>query len=193
MFMFQPDLFSMERDERVSRARTGERSGMGHKLRAPDVISCIAGVSERPKFTFMVLSLIVQAADAKGEAGPYVLEDGQRLRIRDWLAGAVFTMGQRDPKRLAIVKTVRAELEGDGGLPADPAASTRTVERVVRERLKKSGLSSISRAVSELVSAGLMRRYYAGFRVDHANRGAQREAVYVVPDSVRQALSGSRR
>jgi len=43
--------------------------------------------------------------------------------------------------------------------------------------------------VSELVRAGLVKRHYQGFRVDHHNRGAKRQAVYVVTDPVMRALS----
>lgn len=44
-------------------------------------------------------------------------------------------------------------------------------------------------AWSDLVKAGLLRRHYQGFRVDHPNRGAQREAVYTVLPEVRRALA----
>jgi predicted transcriptional regulator len=58
----------------------------------------------------------------------------------------------------------------------------------VRERVRASGMTSISRAVSELVRAGLLKRHYQGYRVDHENRGAQRQAVYTIPPFVRGAL-----
>ena len=190
MFMFQPDLFPTGRRSGVRRG-PAERRGEGKTLAAPDVVSSIAAVSKRPRFTYMVLTLIMKAADGKGEAGPYVVEAGRRLRIRDWLADAVFAMAQRDPKRIAIVDAVRVELVARGEMPLDPAEAAQVLDEVVRERVKGSSLSSISRAVSELVQAGLVRRYYAGYRVDHENRGAQREAVYVIPDGVRRALRGA--
>jgi len=31
-----------------------------------------------------------------------------------------------------------------------------------------------------MVAAGLLRRHYQGYRVDHHNRGAQRQAVYTL-------------
>ena len=188
--MFQPDLFPASHDRRSRRQKIETRDEK-HQLGAPDVVSRIAAVSTRPKFTFLVLSLILKAADGKGTAGPYVMEEGGRVRIRDWLAAAVFTMAQRDPKRLAIVDAARAELEQRGEIPSDPIAAARVLDDVVRERLRNSGLSSISRAVSELVRAELVSRYYAGYRVDHANRGAQREAVYVVREDVHRALRGA--
>ena len=42
----------------------------------------------------------------------------------------------------------------------------------------------------ELVSAGLLRRHYAGWCKDHANRGGGRHAVYTVEA---EALSALRR
>ena len=54
------------------------------------------------------------------------------------------------------------------------------------ERVRRSGRCNVSRAVSELVRAGLVRRHYEGWRVDHHNRGARREAVYtLLPDTMR--------
>jgi hypothetical protein len=47
--------------------------------------------------------------------------------------------------------------------------------------------------VSELVRAGLVRRHYQGYRVDHVNRGAQRNAVYTIVPEVRRALARASR
>ena len=62
------------------------------------------------------------------------------------------------------------------------------VDMELRDRIRVSGMTSVSRAVSELVQAGLLKRHYQGYRVDHENRGAQRQAVYTVPPAVRMAL-----
>jgi len=51
--------------------------------------------------------------------------------------------------------------------------------------VRRSGRCNVRRAASDLVRAGLLRRHYQGYRVDHENRGAQREAVYTI---VEQAL-----
>jgi predicted transcriptional regulator len=61
----------------------------------------------------------------------------------------------------------------------------------VRQRIRKSGRTNVSRAVSELVQVGFVRRHYQGYRVDHPNRGAQRQAVYTITDETRRALSRS--
>ncbi len=54
--------------------------------------------------------------------------------------------------------------------------------------MRNSGRCNVSRAVSDLVRANLLRRHYQGYCVDHANRGAQREAVYTITDEAALAL-----
>jgi predicted transcriptional regulator len=61
----------------------------------------------------------------------------------------------------------------------------------VQARILRSGRTKVSRAVSDLVRAGLLHRHYQLYRVDHPNRGAQREAVYTIAPEVRLALASS--
>lgn len=154
----------------------------------PDLIERITIASARPRYTFMVLNLIARAAGRGGSAGPYVLNAGERVPIRDWLCDALVPVARRDARRLAIVAEVRETLHARGALPADPAEAASLIEAEVRERVRRSGRCNVSRAVSDLVRAGLLRRHYQGYRVDHANRGAQREAVYTLSPDVRGAL-----
>lgn len=88
-----------------------------------------------------------------------------------------------------MVEAVREEVLGMAQDGADPAELERECEAQVQERIIRSGRTSVSRTVSDLVKAGLLRRHYQGFRVDHPNRGAQREAVYTVLPEVRRALA----
>lgn len=60
----------------------------------------------------------------------------------------------------------------------------------IKARILRSGRTNVSRAVSDLVRAGLLRRHYQGYRVDHLNRGAQRQAVYTIAPEVQIALAG---
>ena len=154
----------------------------------PSLIERLATVSSRPRYAFMVLNLIGRAAGQGGKAGPYVIEQEQTVRLRDWLCDALSPMAGRDPKRMALVEQVRAELEQQGNLPTDPATATRAVDEEVRSRVRASGRCNVSRAVSELVRAGLVRRHYQGWRVDHHNRGARREAVYTLTPEALCAL-----
>src|SRR3546814_15698158 len=56
----------------------------------------------------------------------------------------------------------------------------------MRARIRTAGKGNLSRAVSELMNAGLLRRHYQGYRVDHRNRGGQRHAVYtLIGDALR--------
>ncbi len=144
------------------------------------LLDLLAHVSTRPRYAFMVLSLIAEVASADGEAGPFVKRGHEQHTLRDWLCDSLAPMGGRDPRRIALAARVEADLVAAGTLPADQAQSAALVEQELRDRIRASGKTNLSRAVSELVKAGLLRRYYAGYAVDHENRGGQRHAVYVL-------------
>jgi predicted transcriptional regulator len=74
-------------------------------------------------------------------------------------------------------------------MPAGAGQAEILVRETVEQRLRHSALTNVSRAVSELVRAGLVRRHYQGYRVDHHNRGAQRQAVYSVTEEALRALT----
>ncbi|MDO7836865.1 hypothetical protein Q4610_17605 [Sphingobium sp. HBC34] len=181
--MFQPDLFSFE-----ERARQADADEPQRPLDLPAILERLTVVCERPRYSFMVLNLIAQASAQTGSAGPYVREGSRRIPVRDWLCDALIPVAQRDPRRQAIAGKVRQELEAKRALPADPEVAKRIVDDHVRKRVRQSGRTNVSRAVSELVRAGFVRRHYQGFRVDHHNRGAQRQAVYTITDEARRAL-----
>lgn len=178
----QPDLFD---------AVDATRDGLDPSLNLPALIERIANVSLRPRYAFMVLNLIAKAAgNNSGSAGPYVYHDARRIPLRDWLCDSLVPMAKRDARRLAIVDEVRASLAARRELPDDMGEATQLIEEEVRARVRRSGRCNVSRAVSDLVRAGLVRRHYQGFRVDHHNRGAQREAVYTITPAAAEALSG---
>lgn len=154
----------------------------------PGVLERLAGSSSRPRYAFMVLNLIARAAGRNGKAGPYVREGAAVIPIRDWLSDALAPMAQRDPRRLALAASVREALASAGTLPLDGDEADRAVDAEVRDRMRRSARTNVSHAVSELVKAGLLERHYAGYRVDHHNRGAQRQAVYVLTGEARAAL-----
>ncbi|WP_454887815.1 hypothetical protein [Sphingomonas oryzagri] len=179
----QPDLFDAAQ-------LNGET--LASELDLPAIIERIADVSPRPRYAFMVLNLIAKAASKanNGSAGPYVFENGRRVGLRDWLCDSLVPMAKRDARRRSIVDEVTAALEARNLLPADEREAARVVDVEVRERVRRSGRCNVSRAVSDLVRAGLIRRHYQGFRVDHHNRGAQREAVYTITEAASAALAG---
>jgi hypothetical protein len=97
-------------------------------------------------------------------------------------------MGRRDPRRVALAERVREGLRRDGHLRDAGEAAERMVEAELRDRVRISGKTNLSRAISELVAAGLIRRHYKGFAVDHINRGGQRLAVYALTGRARCLL-----
>lgn len=149
----------------------------------------LAQISSRPRYAFMMLSLLAEVADARGVAGPWVRSKDMPMLLRDWLCDALAQMAARDPKRLALTRRVEDALRDAGQLPDDAQAARAIIEEEVRLRIRASGKTNVSRAVSELVEAGLLRRHYQGYRVDHHNRGAQRQAVYTLAGNARLLLS----
>lgn len=149
----------------------------------PTLLAAVAASSQRPKFAYMLLQLIAAIADEKGSAGPYVVTGDSNVPVRDWLCDALVPMGQRDSRRRATMDAVRASLERARQLPQDPSEADRLIDEQVRERVRSAGRCNVSRTVSDLVRAGLLQRHYQGYRVNHQNRGAQREVVYtIMPD-----------
>jgi hypothetical protein len=163
----------------AANSRTGEMAAL---------LDVLAQASTRPRYAFMVLSLIAEVADADGGAGPFIRREGQTHTLRDWLCDSLAPMGGRDPRRIALAARVEADLAAAGTLPDDARQSAAMIEQELRDRIRASGKTNLSRAVSELVGAGLLRRYYAGYAVDHANRGGQRNAVYVLQGLARCLL-----
>lgn len=155
----------------------------------PSLAERISLVSKRPRYALLVLHLIAKGAGSDGSLGPYVPVEGGRVPVRDWLCQALAPLAQRDCRRLAMLEAARAEVSASIGSSGSPADVAQRLDEEVRSRILRSGRTNVSRAVSDLVRAGLLRRHYKGYRVDHPNRGAQREAVYTITDETRQVLA----
>lgn len=138
----------------------------------------------------LILNLIAKAAGENGSLGPYVQSDADRVPVRDWLCKAMAPLANRDCRRTAMIATVRAELEAKTASEKSRADLAQLQEEEIKARILRSGRTNVSRAVSDLVRAGLLQRHYQGYCVDHPNRGAQREAVYTIAPDVRLALAG---
>lgn len=189
--MIQPDLFQVDKPTRVAGPDAQAQPATPPHL--PAILERLAATCERPRYSFMVLNLIAQASAASGRAGPYIEQGDQRLPVRDWLWEALSPVGRREHQRTAMIERAQRDLAATGRLPTDPALRDAALTTEVQRRLQHSGRTNVSRAVSELVRAGLVQRHYQGFRVDHVNRGAQRHAVYTVAKEVRLALANARR
>lgn len=147
------------------------------------ILATLADASSRPRYAFMVLGLIAEAARADGRAGPWVTAEGEegagRLPLRDWLARQLVPLAARDRRRADLRARIAARIGGD-----DPAR----IEAALAQEALAIGKANVSRAVSDLVRAGLVRRHYAGRVTDHTNRGGRRLAVYAVEPPVLNAI-----
>ena len=193
--MLQGDLFTG--NARWAQPCAKRKSGAARPRLAADaeldlsqILERLADVSAWPRYTYMVLNLIARAAAPTDSAGPYVREGEAMMPVRDWLSAALMLMpmARRSPRRRVVTERVRANLEKRRALPSDPSLAEQAISEEVRARLLHSGRTNVSRAVSDLVRAGLIRRHYQGFRIDHHNRGAGREAVYTIVPAVRRVL-----
>lgn len=156
----------------------------------PALLDTLARASTRPRYAFMLLGLIGEVADSRGQAGPFVRSEGEARTLRDWLSDALTPMGARNARRRALSERVHAELARSGELPENCSDAARAVDAEVENRVRAAGKTNLSRAVSELVAAGLLRRHYQGYAIDHRNRGGQRHAVYTLAGPAR-CLIGS--
>src|SRR3546814_12015244 len=122
-------------------------------------------MSARPLYTVMVLDLMSRVSLANGQAGQLVLDGEALVPIREWLATAIAPGGARYHQRRATAGKVRAALAAKGELPADTAEAERIVEAPVSERIRDTGMTASSRAVSGPVRAGLYERHRQGLLV----------------------------
>ena len=159
-----------------------------HPLDRSAIVERLTLVTKRPRYAYYVLELIERSSRTTGSIGPYVVDAEDELPVRDWLCDAIIAISGREPARLALAARVRREMIVENALPSDAAQAQRMIDGAVSDRLRRAGRSNISRAVSDLVKAGFVRRHYQGYAVDHHNRGAQRQAVYQVTDIAKRAL-----
>lgn len=155
------------------------------------VLKRLAQVSSRPRYAFMLLNLVAQVARSDGSAGPWIRCDGDLVSLRDWLCDALTPMVQRAPRSAALAERVESDLARNGLLPGDPEKRRGVIVAEMRARVRTAGKSNLSRAVSELVKAGLLRRHYQGYSVNHQNRGGQRHAVYTLIGDARRLVPAS--
>lgn len=192
--MTQPDLFQTNAPCSISetKAHLHDRSSPNFIPAAPSdlpaILERLAATCDRPRYSFMVLNLIAQASARTGHAGPWIDLGSERLAVRDWLSRALSPVARREHQRTAMMARAARDLAAAGQLPKDPAQRDSAIAEEMERRLLHSRRTNVSRAVSELVRAGLVQRHYHGYRVDHVNRGAQRQAVYTIRQEVRLAL-----
>jgi len=143
-------------------------------------MAVLAECCSRPRYAFMMLSLLADIARSDGSAGPLVARGANLVPLRDWLCEALSPLAEKDTRRRALASRAARDLKARNAWPEDPEAAAACLEEEVRLRVLASGKTNVSRTVSELVRAGLIERHYQGYWVDHENRGAQRQAVYTL-------------
>lgn len=156
-----------------------------------DLVQRVSRVSKRPRYALLILNLIATAAGENGSLGPYVRTESNQVPVRDWLCLALAPLANRDCRRTAMIAAVRSELMAKADASGNAGDLAQQQNEEIQARILRSGRTNVSRAVSDLVRAGLLHRHYQGYCVDHPNRGAQREAVYTIAPAIRLALAGS--
>lgn len=146
----------------------------------------LATASARPRYAYMVLGLIAEAADRSGKAGPLVTTPQGPCPLRDWIADALLVTAERDHRRAKLRARVARQLAADVAPGEQP--DLLALEAAVAERARAVGRANVSRAVSDLVRAGLMRRHYEGYRTNHRNNGGGRQVVYTLHPETLAAL-----
>lgn len=150
------------------------------------VIALLAEHSKRPRYAFLVLQLIADKVDGRGRAGPFVRQGDMSCSIRDWLVSGLMPLSSRDGRREAMRERVIAQLAEQ--LTGDPQQDRAVIERELGAQALNVGRQNVSRAISDLVKAGLVTRHYAGYATSHVNRGAGRHAVYILSPMALAAL-----
>ena len=150
------------------------------------IYAVLAEVSSRPRYAFLVLQLVTEAADGRGQAGPFVCRDSRPTLLRDWLCTQLLPMSEQNGRRAALRARVAASLENE--LTGDDARDAALIDLAVEEQVLAVGRANVSRAISDLARGGLVTRHYAGYATNHRNRGGGRHAVYVVNAGVLRLL-----
>lgn len=150
------------------------------------IFATLAASSPRPRYAFLVLQLVAEATARAGRAGPFVQTPNGPMGLRDWLCTQLMPMSERNVRRTALRERVVAGLSPR--LIGDPEHDEPIIAAAVEEHVLAVGRANISRAISDLVKAGLLRRHYAGYATNHVNRGGGRHAVYEIEPETLAAL-----
>ena len=166
---------------------------MAKHLSSPDfaqaglgsIFATLAASSPRPRYAFLVLQLVAEASGRAGRAGPFVQTCHGAVGLRDWLCTQLMPMSERNVRRAALRERVIAGLSPK--LNDDPQHDEPIIAAAVEEHVLAVGRANVSRAISDLVRAGLLR-HYAGYATNHINRGGGRHAVYQIEPAALAAL-----
>lgn len=161
-----------------------------HKPGLGGIYAVLSQASSRPRYAFLVLQLIAELADERGHAGPFVKGEGKAVLLREWLCDQLLPMSERPGRRASLRRRVEAAIAGS--LSGNPELDSQRIDQAVDNQVRAVGRANVSRAVSELVKAGLVSRFYQGYATNHAHQGGGRNVVYVVKPEVLQLLPMAR-
>src|SRR3546814_14308985 len=115
-------------------------------LDLPRILDRLAATSRRPRYAMMVLNLLSEAADHRGQAGPFVTRGGETLPVRLWLGETLARMAVRHPRRRAMRERVAATVPSDNPLPLfGKFLADEAIDRAVAERARPSGGTNVRR------------------------------------------------
>jgi hypothetical protein len=90
------------------------------------ILTALAQTSRRPRYAFMVLGLIAEAARPNGQAGPWLAgADGVPQPLREWVAGQLVPLAAHDRRRATLRRKVEDRL---GARASDEALVTAALE-----------------------------------------------------------------
>jgi len=151
------------------------------------IYATLAKLSARPRYAFLVLQLVTEVSDVRGRAGPLVhTSESSPMFLRDWMCRQLLPMSERDGRRSAMRARIVDGLRGQ--LTGEAKHDETLIDSILEEHVLAVGRANVSRAISDLVKAGFLSRYYAGYATNHGNRGGGRHAVYVVQPQILSAL-----
>lgn len=150
------------------------------------ILDTLSRTSSRPRYAYMVLTLLAEQAGPGNKAGPFIQEQGRAIPLREWIGDRLARMSGRDKRRRALELRIRLAMRDQ--LPDDLIDAQAMVDQAVATHVRTTGADNASRVVAELERCGYLKRHYQGYRTNHANRGGQRNLVCVLDGDAVAAL-----
>lgn len=150
------------------------------------ILDRLSEVSNRPRYAYTVLTLLVEKAGSNTRIGPFVDDGDEVLPLRQWVGRRLSRLSGRSIKRRNLEQRIRERLKDE--LPDDLFESQIIVDRAVEAHVQVTGADNFSRVIGDLEKAGYIRRMYVGYKTNHANRGGLRNLVCVLDADVSAAL-----
>jgi hypothetical protein len=150
-----------------------------------DILDRLSETSKRPRYAFMVLTLLVEQAGPGYKTGPFIREGGAALPLREWLGDRLARMSGRDRRRRCLTEKLVSQMTD---LPEDLFERQRFIDQKVAEHVRATGADNASRVMGELEQCGFLKRHYEGIFTNHENRGGKRHLVCLLDGDAVAAL-----